>query len=133
MLLFFRNQQIGDWYVKSVSVDEALTPPARRAGLWQDRAAISAEGRNLLYAQQFFVALKRDTSLALNEAVSMIRELQTLQGDVEVRDGAAVKLSCEDWLLDQVGIANVLEGFGGRFVRSLTLFFIGETPPEFSL
>jgi len=128
----FRGQQLGDWLIKIQAAGQPLTPPVRRTGLWQGTAAVSGDSINFLYGRQIIVALSRDNPVALDQAVSLIQALQGLQGDLEIWPPAGYPdMTCEDWWLDQVGIPNVLDGFGGRFVQSLPLVFVGETAPDY--
>ena len=126
-ILYFRNQQIGDRLLWPEAGDMALTPVARREGLWQKQAGLYAEGANLLHRERFAVTLLRNTHWDLTDALRAIQALASLRGDVEVRENAAVIRTYAGWYLAASQTGPVLKG--GSFLPRLTLDFEGETSP----
>ncbi len=131
-LLYFANLQFGDHFIKVQGADQLLTPPVRRVGLFQQTAGISADSRNMLHARQVFISLTRATPVDLDRAIADIRSWQGKQGNMELRQDSNVLMRCEDWWLEQASVPNLRDGYGGRFVPSWPLFFVGETAPDYS-
>jgi hypothetical protein len=129
--LYFRNTAIGTHLVKFESTRSLVTPPTIAAGLFADTALINADSRNQLFSLRVWVAIVAASNIALNSAAEALWDLQGVQGDVEIRDGAAVKVRCRDWFLAEAAELNLADGFGGRFTPAWPLRFIGMTRPEY--
>lgn len=124
--LYFRNTLFSDHLIKIVPGTQAGTPPAVMPGLYQTNARIASDSRNLIHAVTFHIALTKTNELTLSNAAQAAQEYLGLSGRVQVKDGGTTYL---DWLVcffAQAGAVDVLDGFGGRFVPSWALTFIGD-------
>lgn len=128
--LYFRNTLFSDHLIKIVPGTTAATPPGVMPGLYQTNARIASDSRNLIHTVTFHIALTKTNELTLSNAAQAAQEYQGLSGRVQVKDGGSTLL---DWLVctfAQAGALDVLDGFGGRFVSSWPLTFIGELKPS---
>ncbi len=128
--LYFRNTLFSDHLIKIGPGTTAATPPAVMPGLYQTNARIASDSRNLVHAVTFHVALVKSDELALSSAAQAGQEYLGLSGRVQVKDGSTVKLDWPTCWFMQAGALDVLDGFGGRFVASWPLTFVGEQKPS---
>lgn len=129
--LIFRGVQLGDGITRLPPATAPQTPPAVLAGLFAERAQVVALSRNVLFVQRVGLWLKRGDEVALAAAVMDIQQLAGLDGRLEIFDGAVRVVDWAECILSESPEPEVLEGFGGRFVREWMLTFIGGEPPEF--
>lgn len=128
-LLYFNNVQIGDHLLRMVPLDQLLTPPVSRVGLFQDYSESVCESRNVLRRIRFDIALSRASMRLLFSAIGDIRGYLGQTYNLVVKDGGVTKLSASDWIMEEVGVPEIPEGFGGRFCRSMEVYFIGNSIP----
>lgn len=129
--LLFQGSQIGDGIVRMPPATVAQTPPAVLVGLFAERAQVVALSRNLLSALRVGVWIKRADEVALAAACMDVQGLVGLSGRMEILDGSSRVVDWPECVLSEVPEPDVLDGFGGRFVREWMLTFIGSAPPDF--
>lgn len=128
--LTFLGQTLGDGVVKIEPAVRPMTEPAILTGLFAEAAQVSSESRNLIYVLAVTCHLKKADELLFAERVIEIQEFAGLTGQMQIKEGATVKLRWNDCTLDAVPPPPVLAGFGGRFVAEWALTFIGSSRPE---
>lgn len=129
--LMFRGVQLGDGITRLPPATAPQTPPAVLSGLFAERAQVVAISRNLLFVQRVGVWLKRGDEVALAAAVLDIQQLAGLAGRLEIFAGSSRVVDWPDCVLSDAPEPELLDGFGGRFVREWMLSFIGGEAPEF--
>lgn len=128
--LTFEGDVIGDHFIKATPLNAALTPPAKRVGLYQASAAINADSRNFLYGRQFMVAIEKGNPVLALQAFELISQLQGQTGDIELTDDGDTELM-EGWTIEDVSVPSVPEGFGGRYFREVLITAFGATAPVY--
>lgn len=129
--LVFRGVQLGDGIVRMPPASAPQTPPAVLSGLLAEAAQVVAVSRNLLHTLRVGVWMRRADEVALAAAVMDVQLLAGLAGRLEIYSGAGRVVDWPECVLGDAPQPDVLDGFGGRFVREWTLSFIGEHSPEF--
>lgn len=129
--LMFQGSQIGDGIVRMPPATAPQTPPAVLTGLFAERAQVVALSRNLLSVLRVGVWLKRADEVALAEACMDVQLLVGHSGRMEIFDGSTRVVDWPECVLSEAPEPDVLDGFGGRFVREWMLTFIGGESPEF--
>lgn len=131
--LMFRGSQIGDGIVRMPPATAPQTPPAVLTGIFAERAQVVAISRNLLSVLRVIVWINRADEVALAAACMDIQLLVGLSGRLEIfDDGTSTRVV--DWpecVLSEAPEPDVLDRFGGRFVREWMLTFTGGERPEF--
>lgn len=126
---YFRNTLFSDHLIKIVPGTQAGTPPGVMPGLYQTNARVASDSRNLIHTVTFHIALVKTNELTLSNAAQARQEYLGLSGRVQVKEGGSTLLDWPVCWFAQAGALDVLDGFGGRFVPSWALTFIGETKP----
>ena len=129
----FCNQQIGDGVITIQAGTRPLTPPVFSMGLFQDIASVNSDSRNMLNVRQIAVHMKRDGVVAFDYAAAAVQQLLGQSGDLEIRDDGNVVFLAVGWWLQDAPAPNTLPGFGGRFVKSWPLIFVGASEPVYTL
>ncbi|MBX3396498.1 MAG: hypothetical protein KF841_14145 [Phycisphaerae bacterium] len=130
-VLLFNGQQVGDVFLRVEPGSHLITPPVRRAGLFQSRADVNSESRNLLWSKFFYLTARANDNIALNAAIDAIQDLQGLVGDIVVIDGVVERMVCLQWTIDEVSKPPLPSGFGGRFCEELIITAVGPSQPVY--
>ena len=129
--LTFEGDTIGDHFINEVPLDVLLSPPSKRAGLYQSAGAINADSRNYLYGRQFKVVVTRNNPVLLMEALQAIQELKGQTGDIEVTFDDDTE-TLVGWTIEDVSVTSLPDGFGGRHADAVMIMAYGAERPVYS-
>ncbi len=132
LILTFNGQQVATYFKHVQPATHALTPPARKIGVFQPLGDVNSDSINLLRAYIFHVAIEGVDNIDAARTIDAIQGLVGLAGDVAIMDGLTARALYAGYTIDEVSTPTLGDGYGGRFAEEMTITAVGRAMPVYA-